>query len=218
LTVKKGWPDTYVEVVALGPLGASPVLQDLLRLGADNATLLSDDAFAGSDSLVRSRILAAYLRGVPFDCILAGSQTADGAASEVPPQLAEVLGLPQMSDVAHIDAASLAEGCPLVDVDDGRLQTTYQIRLPAVLSLKHHHDEVLPHLSLRDSRADVGDRLQVVDINQLGLAADDVGARGSLTQVVEVLDAPVRREPLVVRCDAEGIEQVHVFLQSRGLI
>jgi len=219
LAVKKRWADTYVEVVALGPLGAVSVLEDLLRLGVDKVTLLSDGAFAGSDSLVRSRILARYLRGTAFDCILAGTQTADGAASEVPPQLAELLGLPQMSDVDHVDVSSLVEGCPLVDVDEGRLQATYRIRLPAVLAMKHHRDQMLPHLSLRDSRADVGDRVSVIDGDQLGLAAEEVGIRGSLTQTVGVLDPPVRQqEPLVVGCDAEGIEQVHAFLQSRGLI
>lgn len=219
LTVKKRWPATYLEVVALGPPGAAPGLEDLLRLGADKVTLLSDRAFVGSDSVARSRILARYLRGVPFDCILSGSRTADGDASEVPPQLAERLALPQVSDVVRVDEASLAEGRPLVDVDDGRQLATYRIRLPAVLSMRHQHRQVLPHLSLRASRADVGGRLEVIDNHRLALAAAEVGIRGSLTRVVEVLDPPARRrEPLVVGCDAEGIEQVHAFLQSRGLI
>lgn len=217
--MKARWPDTYVEVVALGPLVAIPALEDLLRLGADKATLLSDPAFAGSDSLVRTRILAEYLRGVSFDCILAGAQTADGADAEVPPHLADLLALPQVSNIIRVDEASLVEGWPLVDVDEGRLQATYRIPLPAVLSLKHHHAQVLPHVSLRDSRADVGDRLHAIDNDQLGLPAHEVGTQGSLTQVVEVLDPPVRqREPRFVRCNAEGIEQVHAFLQSRGLI
>jgi electron transfer flavoprotein beta subunit len=219
LSLRKHVPDTHVEVLALGPPAVAAELEDLLRLGVDRATLLSDRAFAGSDSLVRSRILAGYLREVPFDCILAGTRTADGAAAEVPPMLAELLGLPQVADVDRVDQASLVEGVALVDVDDGRQQVTYRIRLPAVLSLKHHRTQVLPHLRLRDANTDVRDRLQVIDGRQLGLAAAEVGVRGSLTHVVGVLDPAVRqREPLVVRCDDEGIEQVHAFLQRRGLI
>jgi electron transfer flavoprotein beta subunit len=219
LDLKRHRPDTYVEVVALGPPGVSAELEDLLRLGADSATLLSDPAFAGSDSLVRSRILAGYLRDLPFDCILAGTRTADGAASEVPPLLAELLALPQVSDVERVDEASLAEGVALVDVDDGRQLVTCRVRLPAVLSLKHHRTQVPPHLRLRDANTDVRDRLQVIDSQRLGLAGTDVGIEGSLTQVVGVLDPHARlREPLVVRCDDEGIERVHAFLHSRGLV
>lgn len=135
----------------------------------------------------------------------------------MPPLLAELLALPQVSDVIRVDTASLAEGAPLVDVDEGRQLATYRVRLPAILALQHHRTQVLPYVRLRDAGTDVSERLQVVDRHQLGLAAAEVGLDGSMTRLL-ARGLARRPEQLVVRCDDAGIEQVYAFLQRRGLV
>lgn len=218
LTIKRERPETGVAVVALGPAGAAPGLAALVRLGVDQVTLLADPAFAGSDSTVRSRILAAHLRTARPDLVLTGSRTADGALAEVAPQVAELLGLPYVPEVDRVDVGTLAAGAALVDVTAGRWVDTYRVTLPAILGLRHQHGQTLPHPRLRDATADVGDRVQVLDARALGLAPHTVGAGASRTTVAGAPEplAP-HPAPLVVACDAEGIEQVHAFLRRQGL-
>lgn len=222
LDLRRRYPGTVVEVVALGGPSAVPLLEDLLRLGADAATLLADPAFEGGDALARGRTLAACLRDGGFDGVLAGSRTADAAAGEVPPILAELLGLPACVDVDRVVEIDAGEVTALVDVDDGRGIATYRVLLPALLAVAHRHAWTLPHLRLRDAGADVADRLRVLDRAALGLAAETVGVAGSAVLPDGPLEAPAARDgrsaPVVVRPDDEGIEQVVTLLARRGLV
>lgn len=90
-----------VVLVSMAPPDAKALLMEALAMGADRAFLLSDRAFAGSDSLATSRILAAGIRRVgPFDLILCGNQTLDGSTAQVPSQMAEFIGIP---NVMHVE-------------------------------------------------------------------------------------------------------------------
>lgn len=92
-----------VVVVSMAPPNAKPLLMEALAMGADRACLLSDPAFAGSDSLATSRILAAGIRRMgPFDIVLCGNQTIDGSTAQVSSQLAELLDIPNVMHVVGI--------------------------------------------------------------------------------------------------------------------
>ena len=82
-------------VFTLGPPQAAEVLAEAIAWGADDGVLVSDPAFAGSDTLATSRALAAAItRSGPFDLVLAGLNSVDGDTGQVGPQLAELLDLP----------------------------------------------------------------------------------------------------------------------------
>ncbi len=66
LKVKARRPDTVIEVVTMAPTSVKPHMEDLLRLGVDRGTILSDPAFAGSDTYATSKVLARHLEGVGF--------------------------------------------------------------------------------------------------------------------------------------------------------
>ena len=92
-----------VTALCMGPLQAEKALREALAMGADRAVLLTDRAFAGSDTLATSRILAAALKKLGFDIIIAGRQAIDGDTAQVGPQVAELLGIPQVTYVSEME-------------------------------------------------------------------------------------------------------------------
>jgi electron transfer flavoprotein beta subunit len=93
-----------VVLLAMAPPEVRAVLREALAMGADRAVLLSDKAFAGSDTLATSLILAAAIRRLgPFDLICCGNYTLDGSTAQVPSQVAEFLDIPNLMHVAHLE-------------------------------------------------------------------------------------------------------------------
>ncbi|NLB61070.1 MAG: electron transfer flavoprotein subunit beta/FixA family protein [Clostridiales bacterium] len=92
-----------VHVITMGPMQADAVLREALAMGADKAYLLTDRAFGGADTLATSTTLAAALSKIDFDLILAGRQAIDGDTAQVGPQIAEHLGIPNVSCAEDIE-------------------------------------------------------------------------------------------------------------------
>jgi len=93
-----------VTLISMGPPQASEVLRQSLYRGADDAYLVSDRAFAGSDTLATAYTLANAIKLLGgADVILAGRQAIDGDTAQVGPQVAEKLGIPQVTFVDAID-------------------------------------------------------------------------------------------------------------------
>ena len=104
LQLKDAYPGTKVTVITMGPPQATEMLEECLAMGADDAILLSDRALGGSDTWATSNAVAAGIRKVveeegDFDIIFAGRQAIDGDTAQVGPQIAEKLGVPQVSYV-----------------------------------------------------------------------------------------------------------------------
>jgi electron transfer flavoprotein beta subunit len=92
-----------VTVLTMGPPQAEKALREALAMGADKAILLSDRAFAGADTWATSSTLAAALKNLDYDLIIAGRQAIDGDTAQVGPQIAEHLALPQISYVGDLE-------------------------------------------------------------------------------------------------------------------
>jgi electron transfer flavoprotein beta subunit len=87
-----------VTVLTMGPLGATEVLRACLFRGADRAIIINDRRAAGSDTLATSYILSQAVRKIGnYDFVFCGRQAIDGDTAQVGPQLAEKLGLPQVT-------------------------------------------------------------------------------------------------------------------------
>lgn len=89
--------NAHVTVITMGPAQAENILREALAMGADRAILLTDRKFAGADTLATSHALAGALSTLEYDLIIAGRQAIDGDTAQVGPQVAEFLGLPQVS-------------------------------------------------------------------------------------------------------------------------
>ncbi len=90
-----------VTVITMGPPQADAILREAFAMGVDRAILLTDRAFAGADTLATSNALAGALRCLDYDLVIGGRQAIDGDTAQVGPEMAEHLGLPQISYV-HI--------------------------------------------------------------------------------------------------------------------
>lgn len=109
LRLKDEFPGSTVHILTMGPPRATDVIREGLYRGADGGYLLSDRAFAGADTLATSYALATAIRkiGVP-DIVIGGRQAIDGDTAQVGPQVAQKLGLNQVTYVTSID--SLKDG------------------------------------------------------------------------------------------------------------
>ncbi len=100
LRIKDENPDTSITLLTMGPPQAEQILLEGLAMGADEAILLSDRVFAGSDTWATSNCLSAAVKKIgDYDIIFAGRQAIDGDTAQVGPQLAEKLGIAQVTYV-----------------------------------------------------------------------------------------------------------------------
>lgn len=91
-----------VSVITMGPPQADAVLREAMAMGADNAYLVTDRAFGGADTLATSTTLAAAIKKLEYDLIIAGRQAIDGDTAQVGPQIAEHLCIPNVSYAEEI--------------------------------------------------------------------------------------------------------------------
>ena len=104
LTLKEQLGGT-VTVVCMGPPQADVALREALAMGCDDAILMSDRAFGGSDTYATAHVIAAGLKTLDYDLIITGRQAIDGDTAQVGPQIAEQLGIPQVSYAAEVKTA-----------------------------------------------------------------------------------------------------------------
>lgn len=103
LRLKDEYPASKITVLTMGPQRAADILREALYRGADEAVLLSDRAFAGADTLATSYALATAIKKIgSYDIVLCGRQAIDGDTAQVGPQVAQQLGLPQVTYARRI--------------------------------------------------------------------------------------------------------------------
>jgi electron transfer flavoprotein beta subunit len=183
--------DGTVSVVSMAPKDAEDQLAEALAMGCDRAYLLSDPAFAGADSLATARCLAAAIRRLgAVDLVFCGSYSADGSTSQVGPQLAELLDMP---DLTHVTALTL-EGRILRarSATEGG-ETVYECELPALVTFDKEVN--LPRLpSMTGIMKAAASGVTCWTAADLGLSTDDVGLSGSPTQMLNIFTPPVARK------------------------
>ena len=175
-------------VFTLGPPSAEDALREAIAWGCDDGVLITDAAFAGSDTLATARALAAALdREGPFDLVLVGRNSVDADTGQVGPEVAELLDLPFVTGVKQLD---LGEGQlrVLCEEDDG--QSERVVHLPAIVSTAERLCE--PAKVDPEGRAAVAaDRIRVLHAADLG--DGPWGEEGSGTYVGEVRVLEIER-------------------------
>ena len=105
LRIKDTFPGTTITILTMGPGRAAEIIREGMFRGADDGILLTDRAFAGSDTLATSYALGQAMKRIgKFDIIIAGRQAIDGDTAQVGPQVAEKLGIPQLTYVEEVKA------------------------------------------------------------------------------------------------------------------
>ncbi|MBM3222536.1 MAG: electron transfer flavoprotein subunit beta/FixA family protein, partial [Candidatus Tectomicrobia bacterium] len=202
-------------VLSLGPPAAEDVLRWGVAGGADRGILISDPAFAGSDTLATARALAAALtKEGPFDLILVGKNSVDADTGQVGPELAELLDYPFVSAVRTLEIVddTLRLGC---EYDDAWGEV--EVSLPAVLAAAERLCAPL--------RAEPEERAAVPAEKLSRLSAADLGPgpwgqAGSPTRVGETKLLEVHRAHQVLQgpLPVQVAQAVFSLLQTRGAL
>ena len=93
----------HVSVISMGPPQADVALREALAMGCDDAYLVSDRVFGGADTWATSKTLAGAIKKLGYDLIITGRQAIDGDTAQVGPQIAEHLGIPQVTYAQDIE-------------------------------------------------------------------------------------------------------------------
>lgn len=134
LRLKEEHPGSRITVLTMGPQRAADILREALYRGADEAVLLSDRAFAGADTLATSYALATAIKKIgSYDIVLCGRQAIDGDTAQVGPQVAQQLGLPQVTYARRI--VSLQDGHIIVERGIENGVETVKAPLPLLLTV-----------------------------------------------------------------------------------
>jgi len=195
-----------VTVITMGPPQAIEALREAIALGADEAVLLSDRAFAGSDTWATSLVLSKAIEKIAdYDLIICGKQASDGDTAQVGPGIATHIDLPQATYVRRIDTVHL-DTTPKVIVVERLLEEGYElleIELPALITVvKEINEPRLPSLrgKMKAKKAEIikwSNADLMIEENQLGL-------NGSPTQVVRIFTPPQKATGKIYQGEPEA--------------
>jgi electron transfer flavoprotein beta subunit len=180
-----------VTVLTMGPPQAETALKDAIAMGADDAVLLTDRAFAGSDTWATSYVLALALRKISPQIIFCGKQAIDGDTAQVGPEVAAMMNIPHVSYVRNIEEVSDKQIRVQRLMDEGYdvVEGTYPVLLTVVKEL---NEPRLPSLKgkMRAKKAEI----PTWTAADIGAREGDIGLPGSPTQVNKIFAPQARAD------------------------
>ncbi len=178
-----------VTVISMGPPQAEDALREAISLGADDGVLLSDRAFAGSDTWCTSYALAMAVKKLGPDLVFCGMQAIDGDTGQVGPGIAIHANYAQVAYVAQIQSLDSKTMAARRLIEEG--YETVEVKLPAVLTVvKEINEPRTP--SLRGKMAAKKAEITKWGAADIGTPEEKVGLLGSPTQVVKIMTPPCR--------------------------
>jgi len=192
-----------VTVLTMGPPQAENALREAISMGVDNAVLLSDRAFAGSDTWATSYTLSMALKKLaPFSLIICGKQASDGDTAQVGPGMAAHLDLPQITYIRKIieigDDYIAAERL----LEDG--SEDIRAPMPCLLTVvKEINEPRIP--SLKGKLAAKKAQITVWKSADLACEAGSLGLDGSPTKVVKIFNPPPRAGGEIFKGEPEEV-------------
>ena len=203
-----------VESITMGPPQAKTVIQETVCMGVRSGTVLTDRKFAGADVLATAYTLSQGIRKCgEFDLIICGKQTTDGDTAQVGAEVAEYLGLPNVSNVLSVE-----------DLRDGRLYLTaslddkvlsQSVALPCLISVDGDiNTPRLPSYKIRKTLTD--DSVSFLSFADFGdQNPDHYGLSGSATQVERIFPPEKVAQKFNIEGDAETQAQALYDLLGR---
>jgi len=204
--------NAQITAISMGPPQAVTALKEAVAMGVDEAVLVSDRAFAGSDTWATSYILAGAIKQLgDFDLILCGERATDGDTGQVGPEMAAALDLPVISYVNHIN-----------ELQDGKLKVSrlvesgtekLSMQLPGVLTVvKEIGEPRLPTFRGKLKAKEI--EFPSFDLETLKLDKSLIGLKGSPTRVVKIFRPEVVRNCELIKAETEAqtVEAVDAML------
>lgn len=209
-----------VSVVSMTPLFSREQIKETLAMGADEAFMVSDSAFAGADTLSTSYTLMKAIEktGIKADLILAGNESADGATAQVGAQLAEWMGLPHITNVIGIQCGEDGTDRLIVrkKTEDGAI--AYHVKLPALLTVNLRACKPRFVSALGVIKAGKK-RLEVFSKADLDVEDGKIGLSGSPTQPGELIQPDLSRAGQEITGDPDEIAATVVdIIKKSGVL
>ena len=188
-----------------------------IAMGADEAFQIADPALEGSDPLGTAGALAGFLKGKPFDLILAGRQAMDDDSGIVGPALAELLDIPHVSSIIGLEIDAQKKEAEVVrEVENGK--ETLTCPLPVLLTCqKGLSTPRIPQVMnvMKAMRA----QIKKVDLAALGLSAADVGAQAVKVKIRKYLPPPKRPPVKMIKKDfPENVKTLVKLLREEAKV
>ncbi|MCX8035853.1 MAG: electron transfer flavoprotein subunit beta/FixA family protein [Candidatus Sumerlaeia bacterium] len=207
-----------VIVLTMGPPQAETALRQAIEAGADEMVLLSDRAFAGSDTLATSYALAAAIRKIgSVDIILCGKQAMDGDTGQVGPGIAEFLDLPLITYVKKIEEVEVGKRIRVEAMNDYGYDV-YEAPLPCVMTVvKEINEPRMP--SLRTKMKAKSAKLTTWKAEDIGAPPERIGLAGSPTAVWKIFTPKPRSGGEILHGSvSEVADQLYAKLKERLVI
>lgn len=198
-----------VIVLTMGPPQAESALRDAISMGADEAVIVTDKAFAGADTLATSYTLSQAIEKLGADIIICGKQAIDGDTAQVGPEVAELLNIPHIAYVKNIEEIrdDYIRAQRLMDEGYDVVESSLPVLLTVVKELN------TPRLpSLKGKMAAKKVEIKKIEASDINADEDRVGLRGSPTQVKNIFAPKVKTDRMMFEGSAE--EQVDKLLQE----
>ena len=195
-----------VESITMGPPQARAVIQETVCMGAKRGTVLTDRKFAGADVLATAYTLSQGIRKCgDFDLIICGKQTTDGDTAQVGAEVAEYLGLPNVSNVLSVD--DCRDGTLLLTAGLDNKIITLTTPMPCLISVDGDiNTPRLPSYKIRKTLTD--DAVTFLTFEDFGdQNPDHYGLSGSATQVERIFPPEKLSQKQVIGGDAEDQSQ-----------
>ena len=211
-----------ITVISMGPPPAEGMLREIMARGVDRAVLVSGREFGGSDTYATSQILAAAINKIGVekdDVVLCGRQAIDGDTAQVGPQIAEKLGLPQVSYAAEItkDGDTLTVKRML---EDGYI--TIKVKTPCLITCIKELNEPR-YMSIGGIYATYSKPLETYDYEKLKdhplIDATTIGLKGSPTNIFKSFTPPQKGAGMMLEgADKATCEKLADILAKKHII
>ena len=202
LELAPSFKDKYganVTVITMGPPQAELILREAFAMGADRAILLTDRKFAGADTLATSHALAGALKTLDYDLIIAGRQAIDGDTAQVGPQMAEHLGLPQVSYVAGFD---VKDGKFIVKKETEEGYQILEVEGPALLTVLASAYKAR-YMSVPGIVDAYSKEIEIWGADKIDVEESKLGLKGSPTRVNKAFTKGLKQAGEVFEVDPE---------------
>ncbi len=203
-----------VTILTMGPDRAAESIRKALSMGPDKAVHVVDDALRGSCALATSKVLAAAVRTLDADLIIAGAESTDARGQVMPHMLAERLGVAALTGARKltVDGASLSI--------ERQTEEGYEVvtaSTPAVVSVWDTINEPR-YPSFKGIMEAKKKQVQTLTLADLGIAAAEVGAAGATTAVVEAAKRPPRQGGTRVTDEGDGGVKLVEYLATEKFV
>ena len=208
-----------VTVVCMGPPQADVAIREALAMGCDDGILISGREFGGSDTLATSTIIAAGIKTLDYDLIITGRQAIDGDTAQVGPQIAEHLGLPQVSYAEDIQVES--ENSIIVRRQFEDRYQKIRIKTPCVITALSEIAEPR-YMSVGGTIDAYAKEIKVLGFEELKdkLNPEHIGLKGSPTNVVQSFTKQAKGAGTVLKNASaeEAVQAIIAKLEEKYII